>query len=140
VSSFIHNITLDCRDAKRAATFWAAVTGWPASNAYEDEYAVGPGDDGRIKLYFVPVPEPKTVKNRMHLDIIPSDRTQDEEIARLTGLGATMVSDNRPEFGWVTMADPEGNEFCLEVSLAERIADEDESTADQAESIASEET
>jgi predicted enzyme related to lactoylglutathione lyase len=135
VSSFIHNITFDCRDAERLAAFWAAVTGWPASRAYEDEYAVDPGD-GRAKLYFVPVPERKTVKNRVHLDVIPSDRTQDQEIARLTGLGATMVTDNRPEFGWVTMADPEGNEFCLEVSLAEREADEAENTADEAESTA----
>lgn len=142
MSSFIHNITFDCRDAERVATFWAAVTGWPASRAYEpasrayeDEYAVDPGD-GRAKLYFVPVPETKTAKNRVHLDVIPGDRTQDQEIARLTGLGATMVTDNRPEFGWVTMADPEGNEFCVEVSLAERRADE----ADEAENTAEAQT
>ena len=142
MSSFIHNITFDCHDAQRVATFWAAVTGWTASRAYKDEYAVGPGE-GRIKLYFVPVPEAKSVKNRVHLDVIPSDGTQEEEIARLTGLGATMVTDNRPEFGWVTMADPEGNEFCLEVSLAERETDETdetESTAGEAESTAGAQT
>jgi predicted enzyme related to lactoylglutathione lyase len=124
VSSFIHNITVDCRDPERAAAFWAAVTGWPSSRAWEDEYAVDPGD-GRPKLYFVPVPEAKTVKNRVHLDIVPGDGTQDEEIARLTGLGASIVSDRRPEFGWVIMADPEGNEFCVEKSLAQRAADEE---------------
>ena len=50
---------------------------------------------------------------------MPTDRTQDEEIVRLTGLGATVVSDRRPEFGWVILADPEGNEFCVEISAAE---------------------
>ena len=55
----------------------------------------------------------------MHLDVIPADRTQDEEIARLVGLGARVVSDGRPEVGWVVLADPEGNEFCVEISAAE---------------------
>ena len=68
-------------------------------------------------LTFAHVPEGKTVKNRLHLDVTPTDCSQDEEIARLTGLGATVLYDNRPEFGWVTMADPEGNEFCV---LADR--------------------
>jgi predicted enzyme related to lactoylglutathione lyase len=125
MSSLLHNITVDCGDPERAARFWAAVTGWPASREWEDEYAVSPGDGHRPKLYFVPVPEPKTVKNRVHLDIVPDDRSQDEELTRLLGLGATVVSDQRPDVGWVIMADPEGNEFCLEKSLAERAADED---------------
>jgi hypothetical protein len=64
-------------------------------------------------------PEGKTVKNRLHLDVMPADRTQDEEITRLAGLGARVVSDRRPEFGWVLLADPEGNEFDVEVSVAE---------------------
>jgi hypothetical protein len=50
---------------------------------------------------------------------MPADRTQDEEITRLIGLGARIVSDRRPEFGWVILADPEGNEFDVEISLAE---------------------
>ena len=57
-------------------------------------------------LTFAHVPEGKTVKNRLHLDVTPTDCSQDEEIARLTGLGATVVNDNRPEFSWVTLADP----------------------------------
>jgi hypothetical protein len=76
--------------------------------------AVGTPGEGRPRLYFVRVPEGKAVKNRVHLDVVPADRTQGEEIARLIGLGARVVTDNRPEFGWVTLADPEGNEFCLE--------------------------
>ena len=62
-------------------------------------------------LTFAHVPEVKIVKNRVHLDVNPTDRSQDEELARLIGLGATVIYDNRPEFGWVTLADPEGNEF-----------------------------
>jgi hypothetical protein len=50
---------------------------------------------------------------------MPADRTQEEEIARLTGLGARIIIDRRPEFGWVLLADPEGNEFDVEISLTE---------------------
>jgi hypothetical protein len=80
---------------------------------------VVPPGEVRPRLYFVQVPEHKTVKNRLHLDVMPAARPQDEEIARLTGLGARVVSDPRPELGWVILADPEGNEFCLEMSAAE---------------------
>ena len=75
-----------------------------------------------ISLLFIPVPEGKVVKNRMHLDLTPTARTRDEEVTRLLGIGATMVGDyRRPDgSGWVTLADPEGNEFCVERSAAER--------------------
>jgi Glyoxalase-like domain len=55
----------------------------------------------------------------VHLDIMPADSTQDEEITRLTGLGAKIISDRRPEFGWVLLGDPEGNEFDVEISRTE---------------------
>jgi predicted enzyme related to lactoylglutathione lyase len=117
VSSTILNITFDCADPRVVARFWGQLTGWPVDEAPEPgepDCAVGKPGEGQPRLYFMQVPEGKTVKNRVHLDVIPADRTQDEEIARLVGLGATVVSDNRPEFGWVTLADPEGNEFDLE--------------------------
>jgi hypothetical protein len=82
-------------------------------------YADSAVGDSRPRLYFVKVPEGKIVKNRVHLDIMPNDRTQDEEIARLIRLGAIIVSDRRPDVGWVIMADPGGNEFCVEISRAE---------------------
>jgi predicted enzyme related to lactoylglutathione lyase len=68
------------------------------------------------------VPEGKIAKNRMHLDLIPTTRSRDEEVERLLGIGATLVEDHRkPDgTGWVTLADPEGNEFCVERSAAER--------------------
>jgi predicted enzyme related to lactoylglutathione lyase len=122
MSSILLNITFDCADPGALARFWAQVTGWPVTEEAQPgfaESAVGTADQGRPRLYFVRVPEGKTVKNRVHLDVMPTDRTQDEEIVRLTGLGATVVSDRRPEFGWVILADPEGNEFCVEISAAE---------------------
>jgi predicted enzyme related to lactoylglutathione lyase len=122
LTSIISNITFDCADPRAVAAFWAGVTGHPATEVAEyGEFFVPFGGPGQLKLYFTTVPEGKAAKNRVHLDVIPADRTQNEEIARLTALGGSMVTDNRPEFGWVTMADPEGNEFCVEVSHAERV-------------------
>ncbi len=122
MSSTILNITFDCADPPALARFWGRVTGWPVIEEPRPGYAesaVGTPGEGRPRLYFVRVSEGKAVKNRMHLDVMPADRTQDEEIARLTGLGAKIVSDMRPELGWVILADPEGNEFCVEVSVVE---------------------
>ncbi|HKQ01164.1 MAG TPA: VOC family protein, partial [Actinomycetes bacterium] len=82
------------------------------------------GPDGQPGLLFIKVPEPKTVKNRVHLDLVPTDRTRDEEVERLLGIGATLVADHRRSdgSGWVVLADPEGNELCIERSAAERAA------------------
>ena len=68
-------------------------------------------------------PEGKAVKNRIHLDLVP-DSTRDQEVERLLGIGATLVDDRRrPDgSGWVVLSDPEGNEFCVERSPAERAA------------------
>ena len=73
-------------------------------------------------LLFVTVPEAKASKNRVHLDLQPTDRSRDEEVERALSLGATLVADHRREdgAGWATMADVEGNEFCIERSAAER--------------------
>jgi catechol 2,3-dioxygenase-like lactoylglutathione lyase family enzyme len=126
MASTLRNITLDCVDAKALAAFWAAALGW---NVYFDDdpevlVAESFPPVGRPTMLFIPVPEPRTVKNRMHIDIEPSDRTRDEEVARLIELGATLVEDHRTEdgSGWVWLADPEGNDFCVERSAAERAA------------------
>src|SRR6266699_2741963 len=65
-----------------------------------------PQDCG-TRLYFVTVPEPKTTKNRVHLDVIPRDRSQEQEIARLVGLGAAVSVGQPPGAAWVVLADPE---------------------------------
>ncbi len=68
------------------------------------------------------MPEPKSVKNRVHLDLMPIDHSRDEEVERLLALGATLVADHRrPDgTGWAVLTDPESNEFCVERSAAER--------------------
>ena len=131
MTSGVSNITFDCADPGAVSAFWAGVTGQPVTEVPDyGEFFVRLAADG-LKLYFVKVPEGKAGKNRVHLDVIPADRPQDEEIARLTALGGSMVTDNRPEFGWVTMADPEGNEFCVELSQPEIDALKAEEAASQ---------
>ncbi|MFF3462352.1 VOC family protein [Streptomyces sp. NPDC002619] len=120
MTSKIRHVTIDSADAYALAAFWAQVLGQPL---HEDDH---PGDPEALieaaGLLFVTVPEPKTVKNRVHLDLQPQDRTRDEEVARLLELGATLVDDQRREdgTGWAVLSDPEGNEFCVERSAAER--------------------
>ena len=105
MTSTICNITFDCADPSALARFWGQVTGLPVIEEPQPGYPDSAVGDSRPRLYFVKVPEGKIVKNRVHLDIMPNDRTQDEEIARLIRLGATVVSDRRPDVGWVIMAD-----------------------------------
>ncbi|GGR26684.1 VOC family protein [Streptomyces cinereoruber] len=124
MTSLVRHVTIDCADAYSLASFWAQVLGSKVSD--EDE----PGDEEALvespgaSLLFIQVPEPKAAKNRVHLDLQPQDRTRDEEVERLIGLGATLLDDRRnPDgTGWATLADPEGNEFCVERSRAEREA------------------
>jgi len=120
----LRHVTVDCADPYELASFWSRVTGWPVSD--EDN----PGDPEALVmspapvpgLLFIRVPEGKTVKNRIHIDWVPTERTRDEEVERLKGIGARVHEDHRiaDGRGWVTMLDPEGNEFCIERSAAER--------------------
>jgi predicted enzyme related to lactoylglutathione lyase len=125
--SSLRNITFDCRDALELARFWAAALGWNVYHDDEPEILVAPefppSAPGPTML-FIPVPEPRTVKNRVHVDLQPSDRTRDEEVERLVRLGAGVVEDHRTAdgMGWVWMADPEGNDFCVERGAGERSA------------------
>jgi predicted enzyme related to lactoylglutathione lyase len=64
-------------------------------------------------VLFVLVPDSKTVKNRVHFCMRPEGRSQDAEVERAIALGARVVTDFRQSNGWVVMADPEGNEFCI---------------------------
>ncbi|MFI2190081.1 VOC family protein [Streptomyces sioyaensis] len=122
MTSLVRHTTIDCTDAYGLACFWAQVLG---GSLAEDDL---PGDREATvtaaggALLFLTVPEGKTVKNRMHLDLQPQDRSRDEEVERLLALGATLVADHRRAdgTGWATLADIEGNEFCVERSAAER--------------------
>jgi predicted enzyme related to lactoylglutathione lyase len=125
-TSSVRNITIDAHNPFAQATWWAGVLG---GSVGEDDFAGDPeaivepaAGAGGPNLLFVQVPEAKSSKNRVHLDIIP-DTTRDEEVVRLQSLGATVLdaSHVRPDgSGWVVMQDPEGNEFCVERSQAER--------------------
>ena len=120
------HITIDAGNPYELAHFWSTVTGWPIADGDV------PGDDEVLvvapapvpHLLFIAVPESKSVKNRVHLDWSPTERTRDEEVDHILSLGGTIHEDHRrPDGpGWVTMRDPEGNEFCIERSDAERSA------------------
>ena len=118
------HVTVDSADPFALATFWSAVTGWPVSaqDAPGDDEVLVEAPSPLPGLLFIRVPEAKTVKNRVHLDWVPTERTRDAEMERVLGLGASVHEDHRtPEGpGWVTLLDPEGNEFCIERSAAER--------------------
>jgi hypothetical protein len=114
----ILNITFDCADARAQARFWAAVTGGTMEEQNAEpghvECSVAlPGGAGP-RLYFTTGPEPKAAKNRIHLDVIPPEDDAQAELARLLGLGATVTGSQPPGASWLILADPEGNEFCLE--------------------------
>ena len=115
MGSVLREIVVDCADVDRVASFWSAALGWDVQR--DEEYlwmsASGrPGDAGMI-LVFAPVPEPKTVKNRVHIDVSPVGCDQADEVARLCALGARPVDIGQGEVPWVVLADPEGNEFCV---------------------------
>jgi predicted enzyme related to lactoylglutathione lyase len=122
--SVVQNVAIDCADAYELARFWSSVTGrplHPEDRPGDRETQVMPAD-GPV-LYFNQVPEPKTIKNRVHLCLRP-ETSRDEEVDRLLSLGAAFVADHRsPDgSGWVILADPEGNEFCVLRSESERAA------------------
>ncbi|MFE0103362.1 VOC family protein [Streptomyces sp. NPDC059009] len=124
MTSLVRHLTINSHDPYRQATFWAEVLGGKLA---DDDF---PGDpealveSDNVTLLFVTVPDAKTIRNRLHMDLQPQDRTRDEEADRIVALGATRVDDRRRPNGrgWVVLADPEGNEFCVECSESERAA------------------
>ncbi len=102
---------VDARDPATLGAWWAAALGWVVVNDAADEFEIRASPDRLPGLLFVPVAEPKTVKNRLHLDFRPGDR--DAEVERLVDLGATRADVGQGEQTWVVLADPEGNEFCI---------------------------
>jgi predicted enzyme related to lactoylglutathione lyase len=122
MTSAILHVTVDCANPSPLAGFWARALGSEVdANGHPGDPVVRVGT-GDLGMLFGRVPEGKTVKNRLHVDLQPSDRTRDQEVVRLMGLGAVQFDDQRtPDgAGWVVLADPEGNEFCVERSAAER--------------------
>lgn len=121
MTSFVSHTSIDAGNAYELSQWWKQVL----------DYTDIPGDpnepghpecmiqrtDGGHRILFLEVPEAKSIKNRIHLDLRPVAGTRDEELDRLLSLGATQVDDYRGKYGagsgWVVLADPEGNEFCI---------------------------
>jgi catechol 2,3-dioxygenase-like lactoylglutathione lyase family enzyme len=113
MASRIVSLPIDCADPELLAAFWADVLGWRVVNRGYYGVSIGLPDAVPFEIDFRTVPDRKKVKNRLHLDINPTDRDQEAELARLRALGATTVDVGQGEVSWHVLADPEGNEFCL---------------------------
>jgi catechol 2,3-dioxygenase-like lactoylglutathione lyase family enzyme len=113
------HLAVDSASPSRNARFWAAVLGWEVVNEDPDETGIEPAGYGypspeAVTLAFVPVPEPKQGKNRVHLDLATSSpEHQQAEVERIAALGATRADIGQGDVPWVVMRDPEGNEFCV---------------------------
>jgi len=115
----ISHLTVDAHDAYAQSRWWAEALGWsedpedPNLPGHEECMIFAP--DGRQRLLFIEVGDDKLVKNRLHLDLAPTDASREAEVERLLTSGATQVADHRRDDGggWVTLADPEGNELCV---------------------------
>lgn len=128
-----YTIVVDCRDPQAQAKWWAEALDWQVVYDTPDEavavpkqaleeHEAGPAatlEDWMRRgqgLVFVPVPEGKTVKNRLHIDLAPhTTQDRDAEIQRLLDLGATKINvgQDEDEVTWTVLADLEGNEFCV---------------------------
>jgi hypothetical protein len=112
VGSRWYTVVVDATNPALMARFWAAVLDYQIVFEQPDEVVIAKDRETYPGIIFVPVPEPKTVKNRLHIDLNPDN--QEAEVARLMALGARRVDVGQTdEVTWVVMADPEGNEFCV---------------------------
>jgi predicted enzyme related to lactoylglutathione lyase len=114
MGAVLREIVIDCNDPEKVAAFWGAVLGWDVQSQKDYFWMSESGEPfPGLVIVFGPVPEPKTVKDRIHLDVSPIGCDQAEEVARLEALGATRVDIGQGDTPWVVLADPEGHEFCV---------------------------
>ena len=106
-------LIIDANDIDALAGFWSAVLGWKETDRDADVVVISDPAGSKPTLLFARVPEAKTVKNRLHIDVNPVGCDQAEELERLLALGATRVDVGQGDVSWIVLADPEGNEFCL---------------------------
>jgi catechol 2,3-dioxygenase-like lactoylglutathione lyase family enzyme len=116
MASRITEIVIDCPDPDQLVGFWSAALGY-VEDGRDDEDGEwialkGPEGSGPVVL-LVRVPDAKAAKNRLHLDLSPTDRDMAEEVERLIGLGARHVDIGQGQTRWTVLADPAGNEFCV---------------------------
>ncbi|WP_251061223.1 VOC family protein [Streptomyces sp. ISL-100] len=122
MTSKFTELAIDCADPNGLARFWCSVLDYVVQDEGDGIVTIGypMAPEGKNHLGPVPpvltfahVPEVKTVKNRLHLDVNPTDREQDEEVRRLLDLGARHADVGQDDESWVVLVDPEGNEFCV---------------------------
>ncbi|NYG58504.1 hypothetical protein BJ980_001427 [Nocardioides daedukensis] len=121
MTCFVSHTSVDCRNAYELSEWWKTLLGYvdeedePNEPGHEECMIQSP--DGEHRILFIEVPDAKSVKNRLHFDLRPAAVSRDEEVERVLALGATQIDDQRgkygPGSGWVVLADPEGNEFCI---------------------------
>ena len=119
MTSRVGDIVIDCADPERLAEFWCGVLGYRMFDRDDTGVAIR-GATVSPDILFIRVPERNSTKNRMHFDVCPTDRGQEEELARLIDLGARR-SSIVGSGSWLVLEDPEGNEFCL---MSKRISPE----------------
>lgn len=109
----ISEVVIDCAEHDMVVPFWAAALGWESRRVNEQYVALRPPPgDTDPAILFQKVPEPKQVKNRVHLDL--GAEVMADAVARLVGLGATVIAERSlGDFRWTVMVDPEGNELCV---------------------------
>jgi len=126
MTSKFTELAIDCADPGALARFWCSVLDYEVHDEDDGLVTIGsrPAAGGTNQpgpvpptLTFAHVPEGKTAKNRLHLDVSPADRDQENEVRRLLDLGARRADIGQGDVSWVVLADPEGNEFCV---LADR--------------------
>lgn len=123
----LSHTTIDCHDAYALSQWWKQILDWtdvpddPNEPGHEECMIIDPHSDQQ--LLFIQVPDADLPAKRIHFDVRPRDRGRDEEVEWLIGFGATAIADHRgihgPGTGWITLADPEGNQFCVLRSKAE---------------------
>jgi Glyoxalase-like domain len=127
MTSRFTELAVDCHDPERLAAFWCAVLDFRVLDRNEELVEIGSWEPipEQVRerqmpptMLFIRVPEGKAVKNRLHVDVSPIDRTRAAEVERLIDLGARRVDIGQGEQKWDVLADPEGNEFCVLRSLA----------------------
>src|SRR5215475_3080037 len=110
----LHHIVIDTQDLPGLARFWTQALGWKVLSERDNEIVIGTDESAPVGMCFMPVADPKTVKNRVHLDLTSSSYDRDQEIDRLLALGARRVDIGQTGAeSWTVLADPEGNEFCV---------------------------
>ncbi|MGO8884468.1 MAG: VOC family protein [Streptosporangiaceae bacterium] len=119
MASRISHTSFDAADAYAQSVFWSQALDFAEDpddpNEPSHQECLIMSRDRSHLLLFITVPDGRQLKNRVHLDLRPADRTREQEVERLMALGASLLADHRrPDgSGWITLADPEGNEFCV---------------------------